>query len=511
MSLFSRKTRDTGTATFAAEPVDLGERADANYMASAVSRMAKANKRAWNWYTKIGEIHYAVSRASRTAGYASLGAYRLNADGTIGKKFTGASVEAEIATQMYSPTGGTRGLIERFITHMKVPGDTWLIRCRDDEGEPDGYDFVAAEEWSAESLEGLRNEDASKRPKEMLRVTMPGTNGRNSTVKIDDVIGRVWRPAGMFADLADSPMYALDDTCEILHSLTRGLKVKLAQKMVMTGFIYIPSEVNDARTAAPKGKGAALHDNKIIDQVLRAAQHAALNPDDPMSPIPIVVSGQGDQSENLRYIIPDFKIFEVEMSLRTELIDRILFGLDINPQGVKGTTEANHWGAWAAADDEMRINIKPDLETMCWALTRLILYAEMVDRGLPAGRITKCCIWYDLSKAVAKTNLAEDGRQAFDRKQIGPGAARRMAGIDNADAPTDDELIRMVGNDMGLPQLALHGVKAADKIDWDKVTPTKTGPNPDSQAPKSKVGPGKGQPGSPNDRDSDTPKRKTPG
>lgn len=213
------------------------------------------------------------------------------------------------------------------------------------------------------------------------------------------------------------------------------------------------------------------------------------------------------------FAAPDREIFDVEMKLRTELIDRILFGLDINPQGVKGTTEANHWGAWAASDDEQRINIKPDLETLCWALTVLVMNRELQEANVASGRIAKRMVWYDLSAAVAKTNLAEDGRQAFDRGGVGPPGMRRMSGIDESDAPTEVEVIRMVGWKMGLPELALHGIEAAKDIDFEKIKATKSGPNPDSNAPDTPVGPGKGDPGSTNpaDRKNNGPKRARPG
>ena len=515
MKLFSRPaaTNELIIDTFAAAPVDMTTAADSAFARDVVTVGKRMNTRGWSWYKKIGEIHYAVGRSARTAGYAELGVYERRADGTPGKKITSGE-EAKVASRLMSYTGGMRGLIERFVIHMKVPGTTWLIRVRID-GEVVGYDFVSDGEWDQASLDSL-DDKANTQP--LLRNTMPpgSTNGRpvkQQTIERRDLIGRVWRQDAQWADLPDSPMYALDDTCEVLHLLTKGLKVKLNQRLLMNGVWYFPSEIADVRIGAPTGKPGELHNNKIIDNVLKQAQHTALSPEDPMSPMPIIVSGPGDQAHNVVFAAPDREIFDVEMKLRTELIDRILFGLDINPQGVKGTTEANHWGAWAASDDEQRINIKPDLETLCWALTVLVMNRELSEANVASGRIAKRMVWYDLSAAVAKTNLAEDGRQAFDRGGVGPPGMRRMSGIDESDAPTEVEVIRMVGWKMGLPELALHGIEAAKDIDFEKIKATKSGPNPDSNAPDTPVGPGKGDPGSTNpaDRKNNSPKRAQPG
>jgi len=498
--------------TFAAQTVDISVPDDAAYMQTMTTKSVGLNDRAWKWHGKIGEIKYATSRSARTAGYATLGIYQRRADGTPGRKITGGR-EAKVAAMMRSQLGGHRGLIERFVTLMKVAGDAWLIRDVDDQGVHRGYDFVGAREWSRESLEALGKPNDTK---DLIRNTVKGNNGQvagSRTVKRENVLGRVWRPDPEWIDQPDSPLHALDDICEVLYLLTRGIKLKLQQRLLMSGFVFIPSEVNDARRAGPMPKADELSNQKTIDVVKQSMEFNALNPDSPLSPVPIVVVGPGDQAHNIVFSAPDREIFEVEMKLRAEAVDRILFGLDINPEGVKGTSEANHWGAWAAADDEQRINVKPDLETLCWALEVLIMNRELMDAGMTTEQINKRMVWYDLSRATAKTNVAEDTRQLHDRGAVGTPALRRNSGVDESDAPTGEDLIRMVGWAMGVPELALHNVPEADGIDWEAITRTQSGPKADSPAKESRVGPGKGSPGSPNpsDRKNDGPKRAQPG
>lgn len=500
-----KRTVDDGFDSFAATEVDLMTPDGLNYTRSVINSTRRTARRAWDWYTKIGEVSFAVSRNARLAGYADLGAYVLDKDGVPSKRAGG--LPDEVAASIYSRFGGQRAFTERFFTHIKVPGDTWLIRTRDDAGNEDGYDWCSASEIDISELEGARKTAGNgASPRQVIkRKMLAGRDGATLTtdIELNDFIGRVWRPSGEYVHVPDSPMYALDDVCEILVLLTKGLKVKLRQRMFMTPMLYVPSEVNKVRTSAPKVAGEKLHQNETIDQLLKAAMFQAANDEDPKTAVPTYLVGPGDQAQNVRYVEPDRTILETEIRLRAELIERLLFGLDINPEGVKGTSDANHWGAWAASDDEQRVAIKPDLETECWALTRLILWPAMAAAGLPPGRIRKTVIWYDLSRAIAKSNAAEDARQTFDRGQLSPEALRRHAGIPEGDKPSLLEQINAFGWETGDPYLAFFGTAVGSKdkeIDLTKTGSARTGPKADSNGTKPAAQPGKGDPGSPNDK-----------
>ena len=163
-------------------------------------------------------------------------------------------------------------------------------------------------------------------------------------------------------------------------------------------------------------------------------------------------------------------------------------------------------------DEERRITVQPDLEMMCWALTRLILVPRLERRrsGVRNSDIPNYRVWFDLSSSAIRANQTEDSRQLHDRNAIGEAALRRIHNLRDSDAPNPAERIRNVGWKMGLPRLALYEIDGADDIPDDWLVTTKSGPNPDSPAGEAPAGPGKGQPGSPDDQDSDTPKANRP-
>jgi len=305
-------------------------------------------------------------------------------------------------------------------------------------------------------------------------------------------------------------LLALDTTCEMLHLLTLGIRATLMSRLLSNGVFYVPSEVNEARSAAPSGEAGEFHQNPVLNELLKAAMYAAQNPGEAPAGLPVFMTGPGVHGEQFRHIIMDQALAETDMKLRAELINRLLMGLDIQPTQVSGTGDTNHWGSWAANDDEIKVAIKPDLETGCWALTRLFLWKKMQDAGRKPGEIMRHVVWYDLDNATSHTNIAEDSRQLVDRILISPSAARRMNGVRETDAPDDTEYIRQLGVKMSDPYLATFGMDAAKKLDWKKVGNPQQGPVPKTDAQPSEVGPGVGNPGSPNDIKADGPKRLRP-
>jgi hypothetical protein len=310
-------------------------------------------------------------------------------------------------------------------------------------------------------------------------------------------------------DEADSAMLANSTNLEVLNLLTKGLKGKLTNRLMSNGIWFVPSEINTIKTAVPT-TGDKLANNTVANKLLEAGLFAVNNPEDPAAALPAFVVGPAQYADALRHITSDLGVHQIEMELRRELIDRVLMGLDVQPQDVKGVGDSNHWSAWAVSDDERRVNVQPEIETMCWALTEMILRAELIEAGMPAGRVSSCCLWYDLTAANVKTNLAEDGRQAGDRGWISAEAGRRTSGFDETDAPTDDEYIRWVGRQVKDPYLSTFGLDGAKKIDWDKVgAGGSPGPQSDSPADEPESGPGSSS-GSPNDDERDTPRRLRP-
>lgn len=502
-----------GSTHLADRTIDIRNELDRGYLESVVASMGGDAHDSWLNYRRIGEVRYAVSRSARIAGYARLRAVRVDQNNNIiDEKTTG--VEAAIVEEIYGRWGGVRGLVERYYTLMKVPGQSFLAAVRDNEMR-DGYWFLSSSELPGEGdweSKAKKNEGRTWRTRQV-----PGVGGRldvfERQIKPDDFYGRVWVPDHEFTDDVASPMQSISSMCQQLFDLTESISGRLKQRFAMAGILLIPNEIQDAAISAESQPRAGLyHSDKVLNYIIHVMTTNVVNHAKGLSQIPILLKGPAAVLDKVKHVVMEATIAETDLTLRGELIDRILTALDQQKQSVKGGEGTSHWGMWAVSDEERRITVQPDLDAMCNALTRMILWRELREKNRTAGAIRPWRVWYDLSGASVRSNMGEEARQAFDRGAISVAALRAACGFGDLDAASPQEYVRYVGRTVANPVLMCYGLEGVEAVLEKAATwAAPTGPAPDSQGDPPKAGPGVGDPGSPNDRDSDTPKSQEPG
>lgn len=510
------KTLVRGDEVTAAAVIDLRSKTDQNYTRATVGHSRANGARSWDWYKRIGEVHYAISRSARIAGYAKLQCVLLDETGAI-EDTVDDGLAAEHVANIVSPYGGARGLIDRFYTLMKVPGDSYLIDVVDDDGDSEGYHFMSPDEMDLTSFSRWKPGSGSLR-----WITVPhspdGSIGGSSRfyreVAAENMLGRVWNPDRRYVDLTDSALAALDVECEALDLLTKTIKAKLMSRFALAGLFFLPDSIANARVTRSQNMIAGQEVDNTVNYLIAAMTKNVRNWEDATAYMPILLRGPADAGEKIKHIVMDREVFQTDLELRRELIGRILMGLDSNQDSVEGGSSQSHWGAWAASDEERRIAVQPDLEIMCWALTRLVLHRKLLADGMDPSEIVKHAVWFDLSAAAVKSNQQEDGRQLRDRGLISGKATRRLAGLREEDEIDPKEYVRWVGAQTKNPVLMMHGLDEEKNIDWEKAMPAPIPPGPvaDSPADDPETGPGKGDPGSPDpaNRETDTPRTQRP-
>ena len=461
------RSSTTGEITAASE-LDLRTRRDQDYTRATVSNSRREGRRPWKWYEDIGEVHYAISRSARIAGYAKLNCVRLGENGEI-EDTVDDGLAADIVARITSPYGGVRGLVDRFYTLMKVPGDSYLIDVKDLDGDSEGYHFLSPDEMDMSSFSRWKPGRS-----ELRWVTVPqqpstndgtGSSAFYREVANDDLLGRVWIPNRRYVDMTDSALTALDVECEALDLLTKTIKAKLMSRFALAGLMFLPDTVATARVTRNQTSLAGQEVDNTINYLIAAMTKNVKNWEDATAYMPLLLKGPADAGEKIRHITMDREVFQTDLELRQELISRILIGLDTNQDTTRGTADQNHFSAWAASDEERRVAVQPDLEMMCWALTRLVLHKQLQEDGMSPNEILKHAVWFDLSASAVHANQQEDARQLADRGLIGESATRRLSGVREEDRIQPDEYVRWVGRQVKNPKLMVHGLPVADEID----------------------------------------------
>jgi hypothetical protein len=520
MSMPLTRSKPPTELSASAQVINLGDdgpSSDGAYLRASVGVGRNAGRNAWKWWNEIGEVHYAISRAGRIAGYARYFAAEFGRDGSVVSEIeTGQAAEA--VDGIFSMYGGTRGLTERYYTLMKVPGDSYLLDFGEDGyhlASPDELDVTSFSRWSS------KKDDIKK----LKLVTVPGAYvdfEGTSEVKTPfareldpkQVLGRIWAPSKRWADVPESALHALDVECEALRDLTLSIKAQLRSRFALAGILFLPPGVSMATSAKKNNPRVAgqLTEN-TLNLILAAMTRNVKTYDDATALVPIILKGtNAEDGERIKHIILDRSIFETDLQLRSELIGRILQSLDTNQDMSKGTSDQSHWASWAAADDERRVAVGPDLEAFCWGLERLAPRPKLKNGARLSKAGNRIGVWYDLSGAAARANAQEDARQAWDRGLISDDAANRNAGFQRMEASSPIEKVRAAGRHAKNPYLELYGTPEFEKVDWEKAALFGKSPGPaaDSTGDEPQAGPGEGDPGSPDDRETDVPRTERP-
>ncbi len=483
--------------TAAAQPLHLRRDADLQYLNQVLSSGATGSAEAWKWYKLLGPVHKAISRTARLAGFGWLRAAEFGADGKIAQ-IAESGEAAEIVEGIYSPYGGTRGLIERYFTLMKVPADSFLIRISDSKGT-DGYHFLSGDEIEKATTWNAGTEAVANRG--INWITMPASaHTENNLLKrhvpANDFLGRVFVPGKQFIDVPDSTLAALATECELLHDMTEALKARIRSRFAAAGILFIPDSIHKIRVA---GNKMGVTDDEILNYLIDAMTSNIQNHESAVALTPILVRGQEDAGEKIRHIVLDQQIFETDIKLRSELTDRILDDLDIQRQATEGNSTASRFTVWNSGDDERRYAIQPEMESFGWACTRLILQPELAKSGQTKNP-GRWGVVVDLTGLSTRTNKQDDARLAYDRFVVSSMALRDASGIDERDAPSELEIIRRLGIKNNDPYLATFKMAEAEDIDWSKVNTAKAGPK-SIETSDPTAGPGVGDPGNPDEMD----------
>lgn len=504
------------TTTLAAESANLRNQRDKDRLSGILLRSRVTGESAWKWFSRIGEVHFALTRAAKIAGYAKISGCRLNPQGQV-ESLIDDGLVAETIKGVYSRFGGLRGLIERYFLQQKIAAESHLIRWVEGRSQ-DGYMFAASKELNdgKTNSAGLMIAEAAKSI-DLKITTMPNVANLNrafeKSIAQKDYLGRVWTPSPEWLDMPESPLGALDRQCDMLDTMTRNMHASMKSRFAIAGIMYFSDKVREAYAGAKVNQNQSVL--KILYDLMKLNLETSEDTADVTSILPILMMGAAEPDKVMEHLTIDRAILETDLKLRGELIDRILFGLDINAPSTKGNEETSHWGAWQNSADELRLAVIPELDGFCWTVDRLILRPEIKAKGdaqlkrdMDAGKIG---VTFELDEASVRANRAADARELRKQGLIKGLSAVKAGGFTDADILDGAEYIRWIGVTLRIPKLAAFGTSEYNSIDWmdPAITPAKTGPKT-APGDDEKSAPGEGDPGSPDDTEDDTPSEDKP-
>jgi hypothetical protein len=431
---------------------------------------------AWLYADAIGEISYAFSVVANALSRVRLYTAQIvdpaalpvaaDSDSQTGQ----ASIE--VLEHLNSAFGGIPGLLRDAAMNLQVAGECILV-------QRPANPFTTPptpESWDIRSVDELQI-DANGN-----MIIVPREDGdKSAAIKLpkNAYVARIWRPHPRFSDSSTSSVRPVLDLCAELMLLNKTFR-SLERSRLNAGLLYLPDGLSVSATGdqdpfaeedaddaeggteeafpAPAAFDAEeLEDNDEFEEALIEAMTTPIADEESASAVvPLIVRGPADLGEKIRLIQFERSFDETMIERSERLLDRIMQGLDVPKEIVKGLSALKFSTAQIVDTQLYQAHVEPLALLICDALTTVYLRPALRSLGLPEDEIQKHVVWYDPSEVTTRPNRAEDADKGYENHLISGASWRRAHNFTDDDAPTSTELALRILLDKGTitPDLA---------------------------------------------------------
>lgn len=334
---------------------------------------------------------------------------------------------------------GVAGLLRAWGVCLTIPGDSYLVGTDTADGD---------EEWQVLSDRNVERKGADQ---VMIRLA-PGA--KQEQLAADATLIRVWRPHEAWPALADSNMRSVLDVCDELLIYSRQFRA-VGKSRSSAGILCLPNELDFVNGAVVDSEGNPINPNdltpfeaSIVDSLVTPVEDDA----SASAVVPHLLRGPMEYLAGVRHISLDRQIDASAIQRVEHLIGRLAHGLDVPVEVLSGMADVNHWTAWQIQDSTYQAHVEPLAMLPAWALTAAYLRPMLAEGTSWTGSplLDRLEVGIDPSMLVVRPNRAQDAKDAHGAQALSDDALRRYLGFSDADAPSDEELLRRYATVRGI-------------------------------------------------------------
>jgi hypothetical protein len=425
---------------------------------------------AWRFFENIGEIHYAFNLigqvCSRVRLFAAVVAAPnevpvhvdtwLESLGDKGNTDRSRSVVDKakdlLADLTENTPGRTSGMMRTLAMNFGIPGEVYLVQDAEHN------------QWLVLSSEELTSQTSKWR----VRRSRGGRTNSGGTIKDlmlpgDAWAARMWRTHPRWGDEPDSSMLGVLDQCEQLVLLDQAMR-NMARRAMNAGVVFIPQGIT-AFSDNP--------DETVADALAQSALQAVESEAALSTVTPKVLTGPLDLGNGIKFI-PLTQPTDPNLAAAAQkLLERILQGVDIPKDVVKGLADVKFANAIVIDDDLYRAHIEPLILLIVDTLTAVYLRPQLM-KGLSeadAKIADRIVTWADTSSIVTRPDKSQAANEGYDKHLLSGEAWRRSRGFSETDAPDPEELVVRVALERApiSPEMATVMVQAINPDFFDKA------------------------------------------
>jgi hypothetical protein len=441
---------------------------------------------AWRFYDTIGELHFAFSLigqvVSRIRLYPAvvtdperapidLDSWVESMDDKGGMENSRVVVDkadALVRDLVENTPGRESGLLRSMAMNLSIPGEVYL--CHD----------TARKEWLILSSDELTTTGNKFRVVRSRTGSGGGMSGGTTSKKDRELDGRafvarIWRSHPRWGDEPDSSFLGILDQAEQLSLLDQVMRAQ-SRRAMNAGLVFIPDGIS--------AFDATSEDETLAEAIAKSAIAASDKESAIETVTPKVIQGPPELGDHIKRISLGDPINKDISEAADRLLERIMQGIDIPKDIVKGLADVKYSNAIVIDDNLFRAHIEPLVLLIVDALTNVYLRPQLKKGLTPAqSKIAdRIVMWADTSSIVTRPDHSQAADDGYDKKIVSAEAWRRTRGFDETDAPDEAELLRrMVIDRAPIPQDM--AVSLIERLDPDYFAQQRTANQEESGFP----------------------------
>ena len=351
--------------------------------------------------------------------------------------------------------------------HLGTPGVGYFVGYQ----RPDGREVFDVKSTKQIRISTLPFKDERgeviKRPDGTIMTGYDVRIAPNEWLKlpINQLVGRIFRPDDELDYETTSWSRGALTTLREIDLLNRQIVAQVLSRLAFNGFLLIPEEITFP--VNPQFKDAP---DPFIAEIVAVASRGIKDPGSPASAIPIPLRIKSEFIEKIQHLMVATPLDPKIIDARQQAIERLANQLPAPPEAMEGKGDMNHWNAWKDSEDNVKMYFGPTMEILCGGITDVYMEPMLAAAGesndRDGGRVV---CWYDASDLIVQPDNSANVIDARERIAVKDETYRKALGLDEEDAPSDEEKRIMILTDMArqgiIPSEAYYLLYPDDKPD----------------------------------------------
>jgi hypothetical protein len=378
--------------------------------------MARLNQpwqlRALSYYDTIGEINFTSKFLARQISRVRFFPAMRQEDGTTEPITSGAPVE--ILSQIQDPGGGTTQVQYDYGHLMFLTGEGVL------------FNYSDTDRWKI-----LWKDEVKRAPNGVGWVQV---NFQQEPVASGTAY-RMWSPHPRWSDLADSPMRAVQDICELILLLTLQTRSTTVSRLT-NNVMLVPQSASFGPMTV--GLDEDPEQNPFVADMMEHIANQIENPGTAAAAMPFIAEVPDESVPGFQILKTHFPETDyMELEQLKEQIRRLALSLDMSPEDLLGYTDANHWTARSVQLDRWRMFGLNKAELWATSVSDAYLRPALEADGYPDWE--NVVIKFDDSQVVINPDRTQDALAANKQGLLSNAATLEALGWAPKDAMEGDE------------------------------------------------------------------------